>query len=483
LRQTARWRARALLGLLALLPGAPARAADPADSEVDVPVIKPRLGDQGEGKIIRKIEVRSAEPVWDVTLVPLGVKEGDEFSPGLGRRAARELSSTGSVAEVTVETFPEGDGVLLRLVAMPQRTVRSVRVQSDLDVGDVLKAAGIEAGRAVTPPVLRAAEQALAARARARGYPEASARVTVRATDAPLAVVVVVELTAGSPRRLRAVRTEVHATAMPPGLRDLVRGYRVRPGDLLDEDQLRERDLDLRNRLQAGGFHQATVSHRVYEAGGSWYALLSVVPGPLFRLRFEGNIQLDGDQLEDVIDFEHDSDRSVSRAAQKIREEYQRLGFLDVEVSGQERGGHGDPIHDLAFTIRENTRARVAARRYPCLPTPGADDVPRGPRELNQEIDSFLEEELPGATLFGAISPRIIDQTFGPQGPTGARATPLDLDPRRVFVADVYDRALKHLRDVYRSEGYLAASVGPVQLVRRRSSTASPPTSRPSPPS
>jgi hypothetical protein len=42
-------------------------------------------------------------------------------------------------------------------------------------------------------------------------------------------------------------------------------------------------------------------------------------------------------------------------------------------------------------------------------------------------------------------------------------------------VADVYDRALKHLRDVYRSEGYLAASVGPVQLVRRRCSPSSPP--------
>lgn len=452
-----------------------ARAADPSEGELDTPTIRPRQGTQDEGKVIRRIEIRSADPLWDVPRPPLGVSEGEVFSPGLGRRAARELSSTGAAAEVTVETVPEADGVLLRLIAMPQRRARSVRVQSDLELGDTLRASGVEAGHALTPPALRAAEQALVGRARARGYPEARAHITTQATDNPLDVVVLVELSAGAPRRLRGVRTEVQATVMPPGLRDLLRSYPVRAGDLIDEDVLIDKGRALQNRLQVSGFHQAVVSHRVYEANGAPFLLLSVLPGPLHRLRFEGNISLDADQLEEAIDFEHDTDRSVARAAQKIREEYQRIGFLDVEVSGQERGGPEDAIHDLAFSIRENARAQVRARRYPCLPPPGPDDVGRGSRELNREIDSFLEEELPGATLLSAIAPRIVDQTFGPQGPTGARPAALDLDPRRVYVADVYDRALKHLRDLYRSEGYLAASVGPVQLVRRRCSPRSPP--------
>jgi outer membrane protein insertion porin family len=469
LRRVGAWGALGL-GLISAV----AQAADPADSEVDVPPIRPRQGAQGEGKILRRIEVKSADPLWDVTSPPLGIQVGEEFSPGLARRAARVLTETGAVAEVTLEITPEGDGVALRLLAMPQRQVRSVRVQSPLEVTDVLRAVGLESGRAITPATLRTTEQALVAKARARGYPEARAQVSVRSTDTPLTVLVLVEMTTGEPRRLSGVRTEVHATELREELRGLLRGYPVRAGDTIDEEVLGDRTRALQNRLQARGFHQAQVTHRVYELGSASYLLLSVSPGPLFRLRFEGNKHLDADQLAEAIDFEHDSERSVARAAQKIREEYQRIGFLDAEVAGQELGGEGDPIHDLVFTIRENPRARVVARQYPCL-GPGEDSARRGPRELDREIDSFLEEEFPGATLFSAAAPGLLDKALGPTSVTGARPTPISLDPPRVYVAEVYERALKHLRDLYRSEGYLAVSVGPVQLLRSRCAPSSPP--------
>jgi outer membrane protein assembly factor BamA len=44
---------------------------------------------------------------------------------------------------------------------------------------------------------------------------------------------------------------------------------------------------------------------------------------------------------------------------------------------------------------------------------------------------------------------------------------PHRLNPWKTYVPEVYERALKHLQDLYRSEGYLSAVVGPVQLSRR----------------
>lgn len=468
--------ARLWLGLALGLLSPGARAADPADSEVDTPSIRPRQGDQGEGKILRRVEVRSADPLWEVPASDLGLQIGEVFSPGLARRAARKLTETGFVAEITLEISPEGDGVALLLRAMPQRIVGAIKVQSPLEINEVLRAVGLDSGRAITPETLRTAERALVARARVKGYPGARAQVSTRRTDDPRSVLVLVELNPGEPRRLSGVRTEVHATELREELREELRGYPVRAGDLLDEEALGDQARRLQNRIQARGFHQARVEHRSYEVGSATYLLLSVRPGPLFRLRFEGNKQLDGDQLAEIIDFEHEAERSLARAVQKVREEYQRIGFLDAEVSGQELGGEGDPVHDLVLTIRENLRARVVARQYPCLPASGeGGEAHRSPRALDREIDSFLEEEFPGATLFGAAVPSQIDRALGPTGVTGARPSPLPLDPSKVYVAEVYERALRHLRDLYRSEGYLTATVGPVQLLRRRCSPSSPP--------
>ncbi|MGH2943536.1 MAG: hypothetical protein ACRDLN_12265, partial [Solirubrobacteraceae bacterium] len=46
---------------------------------------------------------------------------------------------------------------------------------------------------------------------------------------------------------------------------------------------------------------------------------------------------------------------------------YVERGFLDAEVTAVERGGADDPVHYLAFTIREHGQARVTRRVFPCL--------------------------------------------------------------------------------------------------------------------
>ncbi len=120
-------------------------------------------------------------------------------------------------------------------------------------------------------------------------------------------------------------------------------------------------------------------------------------------------------------------------------------------------------------------RARAPARAGgpPRVPVP--DRRALAPEQVGSEIDSFLSEELPGADILGSVNPRVVDEVFGPHHPTGARVVPFQLNPWKTYVPEVYDRAIKHLQDLYRSEGYLSAMVGPAQLLRRRCSLRSPP--------
>lgn len=461
--------ARPLILLAALIaaasPGS-ARAQGETDGS-DVPRIVPSLPSPLVGKRITRVEIVSSDPQWPTPAATDDLTPGEPFTPAAARRASHGLVAQGTVAEVTIDAVPDGDGVLVRLLVVPQRQVAEVRVTSDLDVTDTLRTAGVERGRAVTPTMLRDAERTIVARARARGFAGARVRLDVRTTDDPRTILVVGDATSGPPTKLAGVRVEVRARSLPELLREQIGTYGLNKGDRADDDDLSERDRALTAKLRAAGHHRASVTHRLYEVAGRTYALVDVRPGSLVRVRYEGNASIDESQLDEVLDLEKENDRSPGRAAQKIRDEYHRLGFLDAEVSATTRGDELDALNDLVVTIRENARVRVAARRYPCI------TGERTARDVGSEIDSYLEEELPGATLFSAVDPGLVDESLGPGPTTGARPAPLSLNPRTVYAPETYERALKHVQDLYRSEGYLTALVGPPQVIRRRCDPAS----------
>jgi outer membrane protein insertion porin family len=465
--------ARTLFALVALvaLVAPPARAQSPGE----VPALRPPPAEgeaAPEGPLVR-FEVVSSDPSWPVP-VPEGfsLRRGEAATGARLRRAARELVDAGMAAEVSVETAREGGGVAARFVAVARRLVAGVRVRGDADVSDVLRASGVERGRALTPALLRAAEAAAVARLKARGFPLASVRTALRATDDPRAAVVLVDVSAWPPRVLAGVRREAVDRAPGAAPSELLARYAVGRGDVADEEALEEADRALAETLRARGYVRAEVSHRLYEAGGRTYALVSARLGPLVKVVYEGNRALDADQLDDAVDLEKESDRTPARLAQKVREQYRRLGFYDAEAAVEVRGGPDAPVNHWAVRVREGERVRVVARAYPCL------DGRAGSRkagDLDGEIDSFLEEDLPGATLLGPVDPARVADLYGPHSTTGARPAPLELKPREVFAPESYDRAIAHIEDLYRAEGHLSVVAGPLQVLRRRCDPKSPP--------
>lgn len=451
--------------------GCPAALAqDDDDSVVEaVPKLRPPVVTAAlDGKPVLRIEVVTEGGRWDEEPTLRNTRAGEPFSAALGRRAARELSDTGRFASVKIEAYVEGGGVVLRLRALPRRIVTAIRVAGGaLDEEEMLGAARLEVGGEITAPDLpRIASRIKSFYAR-RGFGLAAVKVDAVDTDERMQVVVRVEIEQGGATSVIARKFLVDGSS--PKLMKELEDYQVEPGDRADQELLHEADAALQKQLRQHGWHRAEVSHRLQESGLHMRLLVSVKAGPLFRLRFEGNRHFDADQLTEALDLEETEDRSLATLERSVKEYYVDRGFLDVRVKLTERGEAEDRIHDLVFRIHEGRRVKVVSREFPCLTGErDADDV-------GAEIDSFLSEELPGGGLFGSVDPARVDETLGPKATTGSRVAPMELTPYQTYQPDVYERAIKHVRDLYRSEGYLAVTVGPAVLLRRQCARGSPP--------
>ena len=465
-----------LLGLSAVPTGA--QTADLETSGVDeVPALRPPVADAMQGRRIVRIEVVTEGGRWEDKPTLRRVRIGDALTPEVSRRAMSELTDSGRYAAVRAEVEAEAGGVVLRLVVEPRRVAATVKIVGGIfDENDTLRAAGVRAGGEVTSRGLSDIGRRTQRFYSRRGYPRARVRVDAIDTDNPMEVVVIIDVTSGEPRR---VADRVFRVDPPPGpkLRAMLNRYEVRPGDRADQEVLTLADDEFRKLLQVSGWHRARVSHELLSADGGAKLEVHVWSGPLLRPRFEGNRHFDSDELRGALDLVESEDRSAATLADRVRAFYVARGFLDVEVDVEERGGPSDPIHDLVFKIRANQRVRVVGREFSCLAVPKDSEgtTAQTPNDVGAEIDGFISEDLPGSDIVGAVDPALVDSTFGPKHPTGARPAPLALNPYNTYVPDLYERALKHVQDLYRSEGYLSATVGPVAMLRRACDRRSPP--------
>ena len=419
------------------------------------------------GRPINTITVQTDGGRWKSAPVIEHARVGQLLTTDLVRRVLEELGDTGRYANLRAAVEADGDGVRLVIGVEPRRLIASIRVTAGpIDQEEVLRAADAREQGAVTAAELTAMQTRILALYQRRGYAHAHAVVEAVDTDDPTGIVLTIDVVAGPARVIAARHFGVWPDPEALGMVDALSGYSVGSGDRADEDALADADRALEVDLKTRGFHRAKVSH-VLEGTPSTTLRVSVYAYAKVRFRFEGNRHFDSAQLENVLDVESASDLSPSALIERIVKFYRERGFFDVEVTDSERGEPSDPIQDVVFTIREGALVHVVAREYPCL------TGERTPQEVGSEIDSFLAE-LPNGRLFDAVDPSVVDDLQGPTSETGARPAPDQLSPWAVYAPDVYDRAIKHVQDLYRSEGYLAANVGPVQVLRRACAPRSP---------
>ncbi|MCC6217601.1 MAG: BamA/TamA family outer membrane protein [Polyangiaceae bacterium] len=449
--------------------GGPSASASAAPVPEGVPRLTPRGDTELEGRPVRRYEIAVTGRRLREKAPPglRRVRAGERFSPEVARRAIRELMDTGRYAEVVAEVAPEADGVVLRLRAVPRRRIAGVRIDgAPLDADDLEGASIARAGDEITEAEMDRLADRLRALHRRRGYPAATVKVDAIETDDEDLVVVAIFVSSGEParvgRRTFVISPRGAASGVP------AHEYAVASGDRADSSALEEADRALADELRRRGWHGATVQHELGAPVGVVQPLrVRVHAGLRVRIRFSGNRAFDSDQLEEALDLEGADDRSPASLAERVERFYLERGFLDVEVSTARRPGASPAEEVLALEVREGRRATVVSREYVCL---GGS---RTPAEVGSEIESFLSD-LPGSGLLESVDPSVADATFGPGGVRGARPAPLRLDPYRTFVPELYERALEHLQALYRAEGYLSASVGPLIVVRRACDPRSP---------
>ncbi len=458
---------------LLLWAAAPAMAQESSTAEGLLSVkLRPALALPAElvGRPVMRVDVVTLGGRWQTVEKLQHTPLGRPFNAGYARAIMAELLATGRYADVQASASPHANGVVLRLSVLPRRIVTQVRVTGGgLDDALILEAAGVGPGDDITLTSLPEIDARVRELYRTRGFPEASVTTQAVDTDEPMQVVLLLRVRPGAPLLIAEQRLEVHPR-LTAELSGLLGEYALGSGDRVDAEELKRADLELTRLLRAASYHDAAVDHRIEWRELGPLLVVSVWSGPKVRLRFEGNDSFDKDELAQQLETsaEAEAERSPSALSRRLREFYVQRGFLDVAVDVERRESADGSLVDLVFKLREHGRVVVQGREFPCL------TGERSAADVAAEIDGVLSELLPGTGVFGPVNPNQLDQRLAPRASGTERVAPLSLDPWTTYDPGVYEKALEHVRGLYRSEGYLSAQVGPVMVLRRACHTRSP---------
>lgn len=435
------------------------------------------------GRLVSRVETRLSGEAWGIRKPPVvrAVRPGRMFSPSDLRAGLRELLALRHFASAKVLARPEGVACSVEYVVTARRVIDKVTIDLDganVDQDELLREGNIAVGGELIGAELADRVERMEVWLARRGYPEAWIALDARATDDPLHVVVKMKIHAGKPRLVDR-RVFYVFGASPEAVRAETDAYTVKAHAPADETALELSDRELERKLHARGYFTAVVSHDVVKHRERIVLRVRVDAKTKFLFRFEGNTAFDSDTLRGALEVDKERDLTPSHLADKVREYYQAHGFLDVEIAVRTRGTSKDRINYLVFGIIEHHRVKVDVREYPCLQLGRIGGLPTAPssaQAVGTEIDSFLEEELPGSDLIVTPDPEGVDALVGRPPPAGGtRQAPMELSPTTVYHPETYERAVEHVQELYRSEGFLHAIAGPVQVIRHTCSKKSPP--------
>lgn len=434
------------------------------------------------GKPITRIDVVAQHSLLPAAEIPppQGVAPGMILTARLARELLDEVLAGGLVSDAHVEVEADGPGVRVHVRVVSRAIIDTIRVDvHDAEVApeELLRDAALQEEGEIPGDELRTRRRRMEIFMARHGYPAAEVKITARESERENRVGLIVDVRPGAPRKIER-RVFYAIDAAKTDVAPLTADYFVKVGDRVQEALLEAADVDLERRLRSAGWHEARISHDVVLAHKLVTVRVRLDVGPRYTARFVGNAHYDASTLSAALDLGGETDLSHPHLLEKLSAFYRARGYLDAEIDLDVLPDATGRTRFLSFSIAEHPRVTVTARTYPCVKE---DDLSRlhggGPpsaRAIGREIDSFLQEELPGADLLVDPDPRVVRGAFDGPNANANLAVPTDLQPESVYAADSYDRAAEHVQDLYRNEGYLSATVGPVQVLRRRCDPRSP---------
>jgi outer membrane protein assembly factor BamA len=396
------------------------------------------------------------------------LQPGTTLTADLVRRVMKELLATGEYAEMSAEVQRLPAGVRLCIVALPRKVIGEVVVRGGvLPLSETLEVAGVSGGDDITEPQVQRVAAGVWQYYQRRGYPQAQVAGRLLSAEVASRVTLELSISPGPAERVSQRRFQLSVPAHE-SIQPELQTYSVNVSQRADGMALEEADAALQARLRRAGWFAAEVGHRLEPRGSEAALVIAVSPGRLTRVRFEGHRTFDAALLVSELQLETAQDLTSSALIERLRSFYAARGFHDASFQLRELG---TPTRlDWLIVIREQSQLSVVGRWYPCL------TGERTAEGIDAELDGFVGESLPGGDeVFAPANPKIIDRSLGSVQPGSPRVTPFVEKPWHVYTPEVYEKGLAHLADLYRSEGYLSAVVGPAVVMRRRCETLTQP--------
>lgn len=322
-------------------------------------------------------------------LLPLAaVKPGDPFSGEAVRKGLAYLYLKKQFRDVTVDAFPDGEGVRLVYTLYPVTIVNAIVLRGNhfLSDRDVREAMGSVAGKELREESFTDLRSGIQARYQAAGFSNVRVNFLPKPAAAPYRADLYVYITEPKRTFIEAVRFTGNKVLSAAELEAVMRNRRGRP---LLTNTLLEEDLSAIRTAYVGVGHPAAAAGPVSVSFPDGRAVIEIAvnEGPRLTVSFAGTRSFCADQFPDLADHgpendqpfvvmeeacaehlrgqllfaaEHDvSDTVIESSAEKLRIMYRDLGYADVRVQTVKNEGSG--TLDLLFQVEEGPRVRVEA--------------------------------------------------------------------------------------------------------------------------
>lgn len=300
-------------------------------------------------------------PTADPVLLDLvETRVGRPLSMADVRESIAHLYSLGRFQDIQVEALEAaGGGVRLRFLLVSLRSVERVEFSGTLGLPQRQLRGVVTDRYGSTLSIGRAEDVARTLRQYYADHGYLRARVEPIAPAPGAEDTLRFEIDAGPLARIGRVDIEGEPRSSRPAL---LRRLNAAPGDPYRRRQLRERLDVLQRDLRRQGFYQATTTFRPMPSEDLTTVdlVLGVRPGPMVRIRFEGD-RLPQDRLDALVPVRREGsvDEDLLEDSETRLETYlRREGYWKAEVSVRRNEGEG--TLGIIFDVRRGMQYRLA---------------------------------------------------------------------------------------------------------------------------
>jgi outer membrane protein assembly complex protein YaeT len=395
---------------------------------------------------------------------------GDRLSLGAVRRSVKLLYLLGLFGQVRVTARAAGaeGGLELTYHLEPKSLVRKVEVVGPdaLSEAELMRLSRLQRGDEYDHFKLEASVGDMLSRYRRRGY--RGARIVSSATpDGARDVRVSYFVQEGEPTRIARVEL-VGQLGLSSGRALAALGFA--PGDVLDESALEPAGARLLARLRRAGYLDARIELPKLDPEKRVSAevlRIEIQAGPRVELRVLGASRFRAQDLLDQLDLSEGlrlTPIGLRDQADRLEAFCRRQGHARVRVSPRLERDAARNLTRVVFEIEEGSRVVVEAIRF-------EGNLAFGQDRLRAYVEDAMLEAIPQPLVAQVVDPGDLDILGGGHPPSGQPWRPprpegflFDLRPERIYLQEPYEKALRAISDLYLSQGYLSAEVGPSLL-------------------